>query len=117
MCATIEQPPIQQANKRQWFPLSKDGKAALWFCLLAIIWGVSMPFIPQAAQGGVSGTISGFITVSIALTLTIIGLIYSIRAIFRSKEKAVVTKLLFVVFCIVTGFWVLFALGEVLVSH
>lgn len=103
--------------KRKWLPQSKDGKKALGFCLAAIIWGLLLPFIPKIGRLIIGAAGSGLITLSIEVILVILGLIFSIKAIFKEKDRSVLNIIVFVLFCIVGGFWLLFAIGEIVSPH
>jgi len=103
--------------KRNWLPTTKDGKTAVALCLAAIIWGLLLPFIPKISRGIIRAAGSGLITMSIEVILVILGLIFSIKAIFKVKERAILSILIFVIFCVIGGFWLMFAIGEIVSPH
>lgn len=110
---------MERDIKRKWLPESKNAKIALRFCAAAVVWGILMPFIPfpQFAIGGLRGLFSGLVVISIEVILIITAWFFSYKAIFKEKEGSVITLLIFGLFCLVGGFWLLFALGEILVPH
>ncbi|MDD5342501.1 MAG: hypothetical protein PHH01_00745 [Patescibacteria group bacterium] len=102
--------------KRKWLPQTKEGKKALIFGTLTIVWGLL--FISLA--GFVSRLFrmpGGFLSVLVEIMLFIFGLYYSLKAIFKIKERAILNLIIFILFCVVGGFWLLFAIGEILFPH
>ena len=114
----VATPADQNINKRKWVPTTRDGKKALAFCLAAIVWGILMPLIPfpESLRGDTAGAISGGVVIGIEILLAILGLLFSIRAIFKAKDRSVLSIAVFIMFCIVVGFWLFFAIGNIFVT-
>ena len=97
---------------------SKNAKKASLFCLLAVVYGILMPAIPSSIlMGGLGGAINGLVVVSIEAILVIVAGIFSYKAVFKEKDRSIITTVVFGLFCLVAGFWLLFALREILVPH
>lgn len=107
--------------KRPWFPKSKEGKKALILSALAVAWGILLPMIPYPQQwisvvwaeilfGGLSRVLLLFV-------LLIIGFRYLHKAIFKIKDRAISVMIMFVLFCLIAAFWIMFALGEIFFPH
>jgi len=105
--------------KRPIRPASALGWWTLWLGILVVFWGVLFPsLIPLLARllAGPTRIPFGFNGVLLALVLAIASLVVGIMA-FRRGERSWMALLAFAGAVIVGAFWVLFALGEVLVPH
>ena len=98
-------------KKRNWLPQTITAKWAVGFALVTIVLGVLLPTLTS-----VPGVV-GFRGVTMEIILTIVSLVLSIKAIFREKDRSILTLVIFILFCLVGGFWLLFVLGEVIVPH
>ena len=113
----MENPINLEKPKRKWLPQTKEGKKALIFGVIAIAWGLL--FIPLVSlfRRFIHIPVAGSSGLLAEIVLFIFGLYYSIKTIFKIKERAILNIIVFILFCLVGGFWVIFALGEVLVPH
>lgn len=109
----------QEKQKRPWLPKSKDGKRAVIFSALAIVWGILMPLIPSPEwmRGGLAGGINGLSRVLVLFVLLVLGFYYQRKAVFKIKDRSLLVLILFGLFCLVAGFWLMFAIGEVIYPH
>ncbi|MFH1736306.1 MAG: hypothetical protein ABH838_00240 [Actinomycetota bacterium] len=96
-------------EKSKWWPATRTGRLAVWYGVAAVVWGVLFPNFIRF--------LSGFFMVALEVVLVIMAFFYSIRAVFREKERNLLSFVVFGLLCLVGGFWLLFALGEVLVPH
>jgi len=111
----------QKQLKRPWLPKSWEGKRAVIFSASAILWGILLPFIPfpewiinfwwtQAFFGGPP-------RILILFVLLILGFYYQRQAVFKIKDRTILVMVLFVIFCLIAAFWILFIIGEFVFSH
>lgn len=91
------------------------------FGLIAVAWGILMPILPfprdwipvaylQVLFGGMSRMI-------ILAILSAVGAAYLQKALFKVKDRSVSVIILGVIFAVIIGFWILFAVGEVVFPH
>jgi len=107
-------------QKRRWLPESKEGRQAIIISALAVAWGILMPVItfgPIRIAGLEFFLLGGFERVLMELVLAVLGFYYLYKAIFKIKDRAWLVMILFAFFCLIAGFWILFAIGEVLFPH
>jgi len=112
----MENPTNLEKPERKWLPQTKEGKRALIFGVITIVWGllfISLSNLIHLFRIPLGGSI--FLLAEIVLF--IFALYYSIKAIFKIKERNILNIIIFILFCIVGGFWVLFVLGEIIVPH
>jgi hypothetical protein len=98
-------------KKRKWLPQTKTAKWAVGFALATIILGLLLPSLTSLPF------IGGREAVIMEIVLTIVSLILSIKAIFGKKDHSILIIIAFIIFCVVGGFWLLFALGEIISPH
>jgi hypothetical protein len=94
--------------KRNWFPQTKTAKWAVGFALATIVLGVLLPSLTSLPfVGGREAVITEII-------LTIVSLVLSIKAIFGQKDRSILLLIIFVLLCLIGGFWLFFAVGEII---
>lgn len=109
-------PTSLEKPNRKWLPQTKEGKRALIFGIITIVWGLL--FISLASLTARLFRIpGGFFSVLLEIVFFIFGLYYSIKAIFKIKERNILNLIIFVLFCLVGGFWMVFALAEIIFPH
>jgi hypothetical protein len=108
---------VLSMNKVKWWPASRDGKIALALCTVAVVYGILILSALSALRQFFGVFIDGRVVVSFEIILSIVAFYFSFRAIFRNKDRAVLTIVPFCVLCLVGGFWLLFAFGELLFPH
>ena len=103
--------------KKEWRPQTKEGKRALIFGIITIVWGLL--FIPLVSlfRRFVHVPVAGSSGLWLEIVLFIFGLYYSVRTIFKIKERTTLNIVIFILLCLVGGFWLLFALGEIISPH
>jgi hypothetical protein len=109
--------PEQLKPAREPMPKTKEGKMALTFGIIAIAWGVLLIPAGRIFRGILHLRMSSIPMVVVEIALFIVALYLSIRAIFKVKDKSMWNLVVFVILCVVGGFWVLFAGGEMLFPH
>ena len=103
-------------------PASALGWWAFWLGIASVIWGVLLPSLPRLlrAAGGAAGwpipVPVGLTSVTLEFSLAASALAAGIVAL-KKGERSWLTLVGFVAAFIVGGFWILFALGEVLSPH
>jgi hypothetical protein len=109
--------------KRPIRPASALGWWAFWLGIASVAWGILLPSLPQllrAAGGGAAGrpipVPVGLTSVTLEFALAVSALAVGIVAL-KKGERSWLTLAGFVPAIIVGGFWILFALGEVLSPH
>ncbi len=110
-----------QKVKRPWLPKSREGKKALIFSALAVVWGILMPIIPfprwMRDSWGWQIAFGGPPRILLLLVLLIFGFRYLHKAIFKIKDRAILVMILFLLFCLVAAFWIMFFIGEIVSPH
>ncbi len=107
---------------RPLLPTSALGWWAFGLGVAAVVWGALMPSLVRwlwSAFGGASGRPRiplGFTSAALEVVLAIAALVVGIIAL-KKGERSWLTLLAFVLVVIVGGFWIFFALGEVLWPH
>ena len=109
--------------KRPLRPASRLGWWAFGLSVATVAWGVLLPSLVGllgAAFGGTTGRRFpipvGFTGATLELVLAVSALASGIAAL-RTGERSWLTLLAFVTAVVVGGFWIFFALGEVLWPH
>ena len=109
--------------KRPWRPASSVGRRAFWLAIGAAVWGLLFPSLGALGRAVLGDSErarimlpTGMVGVVLELALTVAALLTGIRAL-RGGERSWLVVLGFALAVIVGGFWILFALGEVLVPH
>lgn len=105
-------------------PVSRAGWWVFWLGLLAAALGLFLPFITQTIAtairaSGLEPTLRiplGFNMVLLALVVAAVTLIKGVRAVGRG-ERSWLTIIGMVLALLAGGFWLLFALGELLFPH
>ena len=105
-------------------PASKLGWWVFWLGLAACLWGLILPFATQRIatalrNADIESRIPlpiGFNGVMLALLLAIAPVVLGVRAL-RRGERSGLTIIGLVLAVLIGGFWILFALGEVLLPH
>lgn len=98
-------------------PRTKEGKMALTFGIIAIAWGVLLIPAGRIFRGILQMRSSSIPMVVLEIILFVIALYLNIRAIFKIKDRSTWNLVVFIILCVIGGFWVLFAGGEVLFPH
>ena len=109
-----------QKLKRPWLPKSREGKKALIFSALTVAWGILFPIIPfPRCMIGKCWTVAfgGLSRVLLLFVLLIFGFRYLYKTIFKIKDRAISVMILFVLFCLIAAFWIMFAIGEIFYPH
>ena len=97
----------------KWLPKTKDGKISLVLCAVAIVYGILMPvMLPFWGRFA-----DGRVVVSLEIILSIAAFYFSFKTIFKIKDRTILTIIAFSMLCLIGGFWLLFALGEVVFPH
>ncbi|MFA5070322.1 MAG: hypothetical protein WC528_03490 [Patescibacteria group bacterium] len=112
----MENPTNSEKPARKWLPQTKEGKRALIFGIITIVWGLLF-----VSLGNLTARLfripGGFFSVLLEIVFFIFGLYYSIKAIFKIKERTILNIIVFILLCLVGGFWLMFALGEIIFPH
>ncbi len=105
--------------KRAIRPASALGWWTFWLGILAVFWGVLLPSLIGLLARLLAGSVRipfGFNGVLLALILAIAAIVVGIVAL-RRGERSWMTLTGFIGAILVGGFWILFALGEMLWPH
>lgn len=108
--------------KRPLWPASRLGWWAFGLGIVTVLWGALLPSLVRwlwSAFGGTSGRPRiplGFTSAALEIVLAIAAIAVGIIAL-RKGERSWLTLLAFVLVVVVGGFWIFFALGEVLWPH
>jgi hypothetical protein len=109
--------------KRPIQPVSVEGWWAFWLGGFTVVWGILLPVLPQLIRTAIGATPNsvipipgGFFSAVLEIVLAVAAILVSIAA-FRKGERSWLTLLAFIGTIFVGGFWILFALGEVIFSH
>lgn len=105
--------------KRPLRPALHVGWWAFWLGLAAVVLGILLPFLVGLAAWLFAGALRmpiGFNSVLLAVILAIAAIVVGIVAL-RRGERSWMTLTGLVGAILVGGFWILFALGEVLWPH
>jgi hypothetical protein len=105
--------------KRPIRPASALGWWTFWLGILVVFWGVLLPSLIGLLGRLLAGSVRipfGFAGVLLTLILAIASLVVGIIA-FRRGERSWMAVLAFAGAVTVGGFWILFALGELLMPH
>ena len=113
----MENPINLEKPKRKWLPQTKEGKKALIFGTITIAWGLLFIPLNEFFRRFVHVPVAGSSGLWLEIVLFIFALYYGIKVIFRIKERAILNIIIFILFCLVGGFWLLFAFGEVIFPH
>lgn len=105
-------------------PASRSGWWVFWLGLVAAVLGLFLPFITQTIAtairaSGLEPTLRipiGFNTVILAFVVAGVTLVMGVRAV-RRGERSWMTIGGMVLALLAGGFWLLFALGELLFPH
>jgi hypothetical protein len=94
-----------------------------WLGVATVVWGVLLPSLPKllkAVVGGFSGRPFpipvGFTSAILEFALAVSAIVVGVVAL-KKGERSWLTLLAFIPAATVGGFWILFALGEVLSPH
>ncbi len=106
-----------EKTKKAWWPTSKRGKNALLllvicFCLIGFI-----PMIPTISDIRIIRIITSFIPFLLFVVLSIMGLIYSGKAFFKHKDRAILLLIAFILYCLLCALILIFIIGEFLFPH
>ena len=111
------QPDLEKFKERKWLPQTKEGKRAIIFGVITITWGLL--FIPMVNlfRRFIHVPVAGSSGLWLEIVFFIFGFYYSIKAIFKIKERTSLNIVVFILLCLVGSFWLLFALGELIFPH
>jgi hypothetical protein len=107
-----------------WLPKTLIGKKALRFALFTVLWGILIPAIPFPSF--LTGSPYEIITIIlfgppirllILVILAVMSFIYSVRALFKEKDRSILGWICFGFLCLIAAFWTLFIIGEFTVPH
>jgi len=101
----------------KWWPASKGGKIALALCVAAVVYGIFLPSILSFLQHIIGGFINAIVILSVEVILLVVAFYFSYRAIFKNKDRAILTIIAFCMLCLVGAFWLIFAVGELVYPH
>jgi hypothetical protein len=106
-------------NKIKWWPGSNNGKIGLALCIFAVVYGILLPSALSFLHHflGMYMYIDGIVGLSIEIILSIVAFYFSFKAIFKNKDRTVLTIVPFCMLCLVSGFWLVFAVAEVVFPH
>ena len=104
-------------NKVKWWPVSSGGKIALALCIVAVVYGILLPSALSFLHQFLGMYMDGIAGLSIEIILSIVAFYFSFKAIFKNKDRTILTIVPFCMLCLVGGFWLLFAVGEVVFPH
>ena len=110
-----------QEPKRKWLPQTKEGKRALIFGIIVTVLGLLLILslfeffrLLFTYPYALLNTNTAFFLLLAELVLFILGLYYSIRTIYKIKERNILNIISFVLICIIGGFWLLWTLGSMI---
>lgn len=104
--------------KAQWRPRTKTGWRAVYFGLAAVIWGIIMPtpvVIPLKLL--TLGLMNGIVMVIIEIVLVIAAVFYSLKAVFKEKDRSAISLIILFLVGFIGSFWIFFAVGEAIAPH
>jgi hypothetical protein len=91
-------------------PERNIGRIALGLTVFMIIFGILMPNIVGPYLGGIEAVV-------IMITFGAMSYALLVKSIFFEKDKSIVSWIAFGLISLVLGFWILFALGEIIFPH
>ncbi len=112
-----------EAMKREWRPTSTLGWWVFSLGLATVVWGIMLPSLPRILRPLREAAAARSILVPIGLLSVFLEIILAITvisawtvAIWKGERSCL--SIVGVVLAIIFGsFWILFALGEVLIAH
>jgi hypothetical protein len=109
--------------KRPLRPASRLGWWAFGLTVATVVWGVLFPSLVGLLGAAFGGATGRRLPIPVGLTSATLELVLALAALatgiiaLRKGERSWLTLLAFVPAVLVGGFWILFALGEVLWPH
>ena len=107
--------PVKPATRTGWWGFGLGVAAVAWGLFATSIPMMIRQMIPEDTAPPLFLPI-GLATVAVAVLLAISAIVVGIRSI-RSGDRSVLLFLGFVPGLVVGGFWIVFAIGEVLIPH
>ena len=82
-----------------------------------MVYGIFLPSILSFLNHIIGGFINAIVILSFEVILSVVAFYFSYRAIFKNKDRAVLTIAAFCILCLVAGFWLIFMVGELVFPH
>jgi len=104
--------PLRPASRLGWWAFWLGFATATWGALLTSLPGLLGPFMEDAAVRIPIGLTSAILEIVLAISALVAGILA-----LRRGERSWLTLLAFVAALLIGGFWIFFALGEVIWPH